>query len=201
MEFFALFHHLVQQFYHQPRRIVGVGVGVFLVADHNVGQLKHPRGDVAVQIKHHTDGHIAAEFFAQRTQKIALKVGIAVSHSRTVNVQGNCVNGRTQMLLPHLLNEQIAVVLVSVLSGRRAGGDGDLAGGFEGDAQLTALINKTAHHTPDPRAASNVIVTHAHYTHNVRKIRTDIAERIGLVLKSARDYLHTNPSEINCCRE
>ena len=99
-----------------------MSVGVFLVADDEVGGFHHGRGQVAVRIQLRADHRVRADDLARAAQQIAFAIVVAVGHHRAVQAEQRHVHGAG---VAQVLQQFVAQRFIGVArgdAGRHGGG-------------------------------------------------------------------------------
>ena len=99
-----------------------VGMGVFLVADDEVGGFHHGRGQMAVRIQFRADHRVRADDLARAAQQVALAIVVAVGHHRAVQAEQRHVHGAGVAQVLQQLVAQRFIGVASGDAGRHGGG-------------------------------------------------------------------------------
>ena len=89
----AATHHIAKLLEHDPAGNVLIHMGISLNTDEKIRQLHHGIGNIAVEIQHHTDGHIRSKSLPDSTDDHAIHIGITLCHTGAVQVQRNGIQG------------------------------------------------------------------------------------------------------------
>ena len=183
-------HLLMDQAGHQPGAVIRIRMGILLVADDDIAALHHLRSDVAVKIQHHADRHFPAKALPQRTEQLALQIRVAFRHTCAMDIHDDGIQGRFAVRRPDQLHKLIPKGFKGILPCRAAWRKVRTGGCLQLNVQLTALVNDTAHGTPNTGVGPDVGVSASGNSLYIIRIRTDIAEGIGFVFKSADNNTH-----------
>ena len=97
-------------------------MGVFLVADDEVGGFHHGRGQMAVRIQFRADHRVRADDLARAAQQVALAIVVAVGHHRAVQAEQRHVHGAGVAQVLQQLVAQRFIGVASGDAGRHGGG-------------------------------------------------------------------------------
>ena len=193
--FFLLARHVRKLAEHQPSAFEFIHMRVALDTDEQVAKLQHFIGHIGMQVQHHTDGHIRAEFFPDSPDDLPVRVRVAVRHTGAVEIQGDGIQGLFPVSLPQHIHNAITVVFqgfVGDFSRRTQVGHG--RGGklnapfFRFRQEAAQVLSDTAmgiHSLPYQAAAVDG-----------RPVHRDIGKRVGLVVKTADTDTHIKPPKL-----
>ena len=184
----ALRRHLQQPLGGLHAALGHVHVGIGLVAVQQVGPAHHLRGEVAVEVQRHRDGHRRPHRRAHGLDEVALAVVDALAHHRAVEIEQHAVERprRVQVGEDALLD-----VAVDVPGDEPGGRGGRRDRGHEAHAVTFGGIDHAAQTGAGAAEGLDDLAAVVEIPRfELTAVSRDIAEGIGLVRQHGEEELH-----------